>query len=417
VIGSIRPPGSKSLTNRALVVAALAEGTSTLTDVLDSDDTAVMMESLRRLGIDVAPQSSARRARVVGCAGRIPAATAELDVANSGTTMRFLAALVATGHGRYRLRGSARMSQRPFADMAAALRQLGATVQTHSPGECPPVTIVAHGLSGGRVVVRSDQSSQFASGLLMAAPFAASDVTIAVDGPLVSRPYVDMTLSVMRRFGAVVTGASDHHEWTVRTRHRYVATDYAVEPDASAASYFWAAAAITGGQVTVLGLGQDSVQGDVKFVELLAAMGCHVHHAPSAIAVRGPATQGIDADLGEMSDTVQTLAAVALFVTGATRIRGVAHIRHKETNRIGHLATELRRLGATVIEHDDGLEIRPSRAIAAATVQTYDDHRMAMALSLVGLRAPGIVIADPACVSKTYPDFFADMQRLRNAAP
>lgn len=411
VRGSIRPPGSKSLTNRAFVCAALAEGRSTLRGVLESEDTHVMIESLRKLGIAIDHDPSTASAVVEGCNGLIPSRSADLFVANSGTTIRFLAAMVALGNGDYRLDGVARMRQRPIGDLIDALLQLGVQASAESPGGCPPVSITGQGLPGGTTRVRGDVSSQFLSGLLLAAPYSQTPLEILVEGELVSRPYIEMTLAVMRQFGATAMGSERKFE--VPTG-RYQAREYDIEPDASAASYFWGAAAITGGEVTVEGLSLQALQGDVHFVDVLEQMGCEVTKARNSITVRGRSLRGVDVDMNSISDTVQTLAPIALFAEGSTRIRGVAHNRHKETDRIGDLATELRRMGGEVEEHEDGLTIHP-RPLRPAVVQTYSDHRMAMALALAGLRQPGIVISDPGCTVKTYPGYFQDLARLTHA--
>ncbi|HAN96719.1 MAG TPA: 3-phosphoshikimate 1-carboxyvinyltransferase [Planctomycetaceae bacterium] len=415
IVGSIRPPGSKSLTNRALVCAALASGESHLDGVLDSEDTRVMIDSLGRLGISVAHDPLARTAIVRGCSGSIPATSADLHVANSGTTIRFLAAMVALGHGRFVLDGVERMRQRPIGDLIEALRQLSVSAEALSPGGCPPVRIEADGLPGGATEVAGSVSSQFLSGLLLAAPYASGPLTIRVVGSLVSRPYIEMTLAVMRRFGAEVAVAPSGDSFVVSNTRHYVGRSESIEPDASAASYFWGAAAITGGRVTVEGLGPSALQGDVRFVDVLERMGCTVERHDDRITVVGGKLTGIDVDMNAISDTVQTLAAVALFADGPTRVRGVAHNRHKETDRIGDLATELRRLGAEVEEHEDGLTIMP-RPLRGAALRTYGDHRMAMSLALVGLRVADVTILDPECTSKTYPEYFDDLERLTGSA-
>lgn len=408
--GTIRPPGSKSITNRALICAALADGRSHLQGVLDSEDTRVMIEALRSLGLSIDHDVREASVDVTGCGGVLPVDAAELFVANSGTTMRFLTALLALAKGRFRVDGVERMHQRPIGDLVDALNSLGAQIECESPNRCPPVEIDARGLSGGEVAIRGDMSSQFLSGLLMAAPLARGDTTIRIEGELVSQPYVEMTLRVMRSFG-VVAEAEDLQKFQIPGNQAYQAGHYAIEPDASAASYFWAAAAIVGGQVTVEGLSRGSLQGDVAFCDCLERMGCQVAFEKDSITVVGGPLRGIDVNMNAMSDTVQTLAAVALFAEGPTRVRGVAHNRYKETDRIGDLATELRKVGAAVEEHEDGLTIIP-RPLQAAEINTYHDHRMAMSLALIGLRVPGIVILNPACTDKTYPDYFADLFRL-----
>lgn len=411
VRATVRPPGSKSLTNRALVCAALAEGESVLTGALVSDDTRVMVESLSRLGFEVEVADQGTTLRVVGGGGRLPATEADLFIGNSGTTVRFLTAMATIGHGAFRLDGVARMRERPIADLAEALNALGATVCCESPGGCPPVQVHANGLPGGEASVRGSISSQFLSALLMACPCAAAPTTLSVDGELVSRPYVRMTLQVMQSFGVAVDTPDDLSRFSIPSA-RYQSRGYEIEPDASAASYFWAIPAIVGGSVTVEGLSRTALQGDVAFVDCLARMGCVVESTDNAITVHGPpegrTLRGARLDMNAISDTVQTLAAVALFAQGPTEVTGVAHNRHKETDRIADLATELRRLGAEVEERDDGLIITP-RPLQGALVQTYDDHRMAMSLALVGLRQSGVRIANPSCTAKTYPNFFRDL--------
>jgi 3-phosphoshikimate 1-carboxyvinyltransferase len=414
VRGRIRPPGSKSITNRALVCAALARGESTLIGALDSEDTRVMIGALGQLGLRVEVREEGRTLVVHGRGGRIPASTAELFVGNSGTTIRFLTALCALGHGQYRLDGVPRMRERPIGDLLAALNQLGAICRGAIREGFPPVEMRAAGLAGGQASVRGDISSQFLSGLLMAAPYAADDVELSVEGELVSKPYVLMTLRLMQDFGVRVEAKLDLSGMRVPARQQYVGRTYDIEPDASAASYFWAAAAITGGEVTVEGLTATSLQGDVRFALCLEQMGCRVVTDAGGITVSGRAERGIDVDMNAISDTVQTLAAVALFADGPTTIRGVGHIRHKETDRIGDLARELRKLGATVEELPDGLRIQPpaSPGHRGAEIATYHDHRMAMSLALAGLRIPGVVILDPGCTAKTYPRYFDDLAKL-----
>jgi 3-phosphoshikimate 1-carboxyvinyltransferase len=385
----------------------LARGSSTLRGALDSEDTQVMCEGLRALGIRIKPDENAATLQVDGCNGAIPRRQAELFVGNSGTTVRFLTALCAVGRGRYRLDGVPRMRERPIQDLLDALHHLGAATISELGTGCPPVLVEANGLRGGAVSVRGDISSQFLSALMMAAPYADADVTVRLEGQLVSRPYVTMTSRVMAAFGAGVESPRDDL-FVVSTERRYVGRGYAIEPDASAASYFWAAAAISGGHVTVDGLTRDTLQGDVAFCDCLERMGCRIEYQSNGIKVFGGRLRGASFDMREISDTVPTLAAVALFAEGKTTILGVSHIRHKETDRIGNLARELRKLGASVNELPDGLEITPGR-LRPATVETYQDHRMAMSLALVGLRVPGIVIDDPECTAKTYPGYFRDL--------
>jgi 3-phosphoshikimate 1-carboxyvinyltransferase len=408
VRGSIRPPGSKSITNRALVCAALARGQSLLSGALDCDDTRVMVRGLRQLGLELRHDRRRQTISITGCGGRPPAVQARIMAGNSGTTVRFLTALVTLGRGDFRLDGTPRMRQRPIEDLLAALRQLGADATSESGTGCPPVVVRAAGLRGGVATVAGNISSQFLSAVLMAAPGAQLPTELAVSGELVSQPYVEMTLGVMAAFGVIVQRDGTRFRISPACYH---GCSYQIEPDASAASYFLAAAAITGGSVTVQGLSRQGLQGDVAFCDCLERMGCQVRCDADGLTVTGGRLRGIEIDMNAISDTVPTLAAVALFADGPTTIRGVAHIRRKESDRIGALATELRRLGATVQEYEDGLRIVPGE-LRGATLDTYDDHRLAMSLALVGLATPGVVIKDPGCTAKTYPAFFADLGKL-----
>lgn len=409
ILASIRPPGSKSLTNRALVCAALGHGTSELTGALDSEDTRIMIDAWRKLGVSIEREDQGRRLTVVGSRGRLSGSSSvsgaqRLFMGNSGTSIRFMTAAVAALGGWYVLDGVERMRARPIGDLGLALRNLGASVECHE-GRFPPVEVKSKGLSGGVSVVSAELSSQFLSGLLMAAPLAKHPIRLTVEGPLVSEPYVEMTCALMKSFGVEVH--RERHSFQIEPQ-AYRALVYDIEPDASAASYFWAAAAVTQGDVTVTGLHANSLQGDVQFVRCLEQMGCQVQFLDDAVRVIGGPLRGIEVDMGDVSDTVQTLAAVALFAEGPTVVRGVAHNRVKETDRIEDLATELRRVGATVDTFEDGLAIQPG-VLRPAEIETYNDHRMAMSLALIGLRQPGIRILNPGCTVKTYPDYFKDL--------
>lgn len=418
VRGSITPPGSKSITNRALVIAALAEGNTILRGALASEDTQVMLESLGRLGVRVVEKDNGSTLEVAGCGGQIPNRSADLFIGNSGTTVRFLTAMLAACEGQFRLDGVPRMRERPIADLIATLNQLGGDVRSELSTGCPPVVVAAKGLLGGTAPIRGDVSSQFLSALLMAAPYAREAVNLVVQGVLVSQPYVRMTLGLMRDFGVDVP-AGDLTQFNIPGGQRYRGREYHIEPDASAASYFWGAAAVTGGDVLVRGLSRQALQGDVGFVDCLAKMGCEVCEEPSGIRVIGKPLRGVEVDMNAISDTAQTLGVVALFANGPTTIRGIAHVRHKETDRIGDLARELRKFGANIDEFADGLRITPPASYAGfsgAQIGTYNDHRMAMSFALAGLKLPGVVINDPGCTAKTYPRFFADLQRLIDKA-
>ncbi|HEX7103931.1 MAG TPA: 3-phosphoshikimate 1-carboxyvinyltransferase [Nitrolancea sp.] len=403
-------PGSKSYTNRALILAALADGRSSINAALFSDDTHYMADSLRRLGIAVREDAEARRFVVDGAGGKIPATSAELFVGNSGTTARFITALLALGHGEYIVDGVERMRQRPIAPLLDALQQLNVDAIALNHNGCPPLRVTTVGLEGGSARLAGDTSSQYFSALLMVGGIPRNGLRIEVEGDLVSKPYIDMTAATMRAFGVEMRNDS-YQRFTVPGEQTYHALDYQVEPDASAASYFFALAAATGGHVRVLNLGTDSGQGDAHFVDVLEQMGCTITRSEHALEVRGPAKlRSVDVDMNAISDTVQTLAAIAPLADGPVTIRNVAHIRHKETDRISAVVTELRRLGVSVSEREDGLTIQPA-TIQPATIKTYDDHRMAMSFAILGCAAPGITIRDPACVAKTFPDFFDVLAR------
>lgn len=409
---SVRVPGSKSLTNRALFAAALAEGLSTLRGVLNAEDTRLMADALRELGAEIRADGSEGLC-IRGCGGYWRAAEADLYAGNAGTVLRFLTAGCAIGNGRYRLDGSARMRQRPIRDLVDALRDLGARIGYEGEeGHCP-FTIQAAGLRGGQVVFERPISSQFISALLLAAPRAMNDVMIRIEGALPSAPFVRMTTDLMQAFGVDVV-EDDRRVYIVPAMQPYRACEYQVEPDATAASYFFAAAAVTGGRVTIDGLGASSCQGDLGFVRVLERMGCIVEQELHSTTVRGPADgvlRGLDEDLSDMPDVAQTLAVVACFASGPTTIRGLATLRVKETDRLEALATELTRMGMRVDARADELRIDPGVA-RAVRIETYDDHRMAMSFAVAGLRTDGLTICDPDCVAKTFPDFFTAWDKL-----
>ncbi len=411
-------PGSKSLTNRALVVAALADGVSHVDGLLLADDTRYMIDALGSLGVGIQLDEAARRAKIRGCAGHWPNGEADIFCGNAGTVLRFLTAACCTGCGAYKLDGVARMRERPIASLVDALRDLGAAIgYAEREGYCP-VTIRSRGrLRGGRVRFSRPPSSQFISALLIAAPLAMGDVMIEIAGELPSKPYVAMTLGVMQAFGAAVV-EDGMQKFVVPAPQRYSAADYQVEPDASAASYFFAAAAITGGRVTVEDLGSASCQGDMVFVDVLERMGCAIDRGANETTVRGPADgrlKGIDVDLNDAPDVAQTLAVLAAFAKGPTRIRNVSNLRLKETDRLFAISTELDRMGVPTEVYEDGLSILPSGPPTPSAVDTYGDHRMAMSFSVAGLRLDGMVIRDADCVSKTFPGFFDLWARLAEA--
>jgi 3-phosphoshikimate 1-carboxyvinyltransferase len=397
-------PGSKSLTNRYLLLAALAFGTSTLERALIADDVEAMLDCVQALGAGVELSADKRAATIVGTGGRVPR-TGRAFARQSGTTARFIAPVLAVADGPWELDGTAQLRARPMEDLFAAMRRLGAEVTGTGAAQSLPVTIRGP-LQGGTTTVAGAVSSQFLSGLLLAAPLLPTGLVVEVEGPLVSRPYVEMTLATMRRFGAHV---DDDGTFFAVKPTGYEAASIAIEPDASSASYFFAAAACLGGSVRIPGLGSYSLQGDVRFVDVLEQMGAEVHRGDAVIEVRGSSRlHGVDVDLRELSDTVPTLAVVA---DSPTRIRGVGFIRNKESDRIGGVVTELQRCGIDAVEEPDGLVIRPG-VPHAARVNTYDDHRMAMAFAVLGLGTEGIVIEGAECVAKTFPDFFETLQLL-----
>lgn len=411
---TVAVPGSKSITNRALVCAALATGTSEIRGALEADDTVAMVEGLRSLGVDLETEAGGSTIRVNGCGGRPPAELALVDARLSGTTGRFLLPVAALGSGLVRVDGALGLRARPMADVIDALRALGVDLtEVGEPGHLP-VEVHDGPVAGGLVALAGDASSQFLSGLLLAGPAMRTGLRVTVTTALVSRPYVDMTTAVMAAFGVEV-GMPDQSTWVVDPAS-YRGTTYDVEPDASAASYPLAAAAIVGGRVTVEGLGHHSLQGDLDFVDLLARMGARVERGPDHVTLTGTGElHGIEADLSQLSDVAQTLAVVAAFADGPTHVTGIGFIRAKETDRIGNVVAELRRAGLDADEEPDGYVIHPGR-VRPATIETYGDHRMAMAFSLLGLREPGIRIADPGCVAKTYPGYWAMLDGLRSAA-
>lgn len=397
-------PGSKSITNRALLCAALATGTSQLDGALIADDTEAMLECLERLGVNVIVDANC--ITIEGTGGVLTPNGVELNARMSGTTARFLAPALALGHGRSVVDGAPQLRRRPMAPLIGALAALGASVEElDEPGHLP-IAIDGRPLRGGRVRLRGDVSSQFASGLMIAGPLMTTGLTIEFVTDAVSRPYLDLTALVMREFGAVVDGL------TVAPGGYYSRQPYTIEPDASAASYFWAAAAICGGRVRVRGLGRSSGQGDMAFVDVLERMGAVVERGDDYTEVRGEGgLTGIDVDLADLSDTAPTLAVVAAFASGTTTVRGIGFIRTKESDRVAAVVSELRRCGVDATEDADGFTVTGSRP-HGARVETYDDHRIAMSFALLGLAIDGIEITDPGCAAKTFPGYFDVLGRL-----
>lgn len=404
-------PGSKSITNRALVCAAMASGRSVIDRALLADDTGAMIEALGVLGAVLVPDRDEARIIVEGVGGATGgAAERRIDARMSGTTSRFLMPVAATTAVATVIDGHEQLRARPMADLVRALESLGVAVTCVGEPEHLPVRVVGP-IRSGETSVAADSSSQFLSGLLLAGALTPEGLTVRLTTEPVSRPYLHMTAGVMRSFGAVVEEV-DERTWRVEPGG-YRAARHLVEPDASAASYFLAAAAITGGRVGIDGLGRASMQGDVGFAEVLAAMGAEVEVAEHHVEVTGRSLRGIEVDLGELSDTVPTLAAVAALADGPTTITGVGFIRGKESDRLAAPVAELNRLGVPAEETDDGLVVRPVGPPLPGRVRTYGDHRMAMAFSLIGLVRPGIEIVDPSCVAKTFPGFFSALDQLR----
>ena len=408
--------GSKSLTNRALLLAALADGKTTLQNALFSDDPLYFVRALQTLGFEVFLDAENARMEINGLGGSIPAHTAQLNIGNAGTAARFLTALLTLGKGNFILDGDSRMRERPIGDLIKSLTQLGAQVTgtDHSlAGICPPLTINASGLQGGNTEISGTISSQFLSALLMVAPYANLPVEIVVTSELGSKPYVDMTLSIMTEFG-IKCERDGYKRFLVRPAKYRSVLNYVIESDASSASYFFAASAICGGSVRVENINRKSKQGDIQFLDILEKMGCRVIEENNSIEVIGSAQLiGVEVEMRDISDTAQTLAAIAPFAKSPTHVYGIASARVKETDRVMATCTELRRIGVSVEEHPDGWTIYPAEKIHGALIQTYNDHRMAMAFSLIGLRVAGIIIENPGCVSKTFPDFFDRLEHLR----
>ena len=421
--GELRVPGSKSITNRVLLVSALAAGKTRIHNLLRSDDTRYMGEALQKLGVDIQMSDDYTEAEVVGRGGPIDAPAnsdwagervADLYLGNAGTAMRSLCAALTLGEGRFLLSGEERMKERPIRDLVEALTQLGANIGYVETEGFPPVRIDAHGLKGGLVTVRGNISSQYLTALLICAPYAETPLHIHVEGELISAPYILLTIDVMKHFGIEV----DHRDLTDFYVPKGVYKspgDYMVEGDASSASYPLAAAAITGGKARVLGVGTDCRQGDIAFVEVLQEMGAAITMGPDWTECVGP--KGKLKSIGEFNaveipDAAMTIAVLALFADAPMTISGIASWRVKETDRISAMAAELRKLGAEVRETTDSITVTPPVRLQPATIETYNDHRMAMCFSLAALGGVPVKIMDPACINKTYPKYFEDFLRI-----
>ena len=402
VHASVEVPSSKSYTNRALIVAALADGESYLQNPLISEDTHYMGMALRQFGIFV--DYKQKEFIVRGCKGKTHAPKDEVYLGNAGTSMRFLATFAALAMGETRLTGDLRMNERPIEDLLVCLRDMGVRAESINKNHCPPVSIHGGSVPGGLVSLAGDKSSQYLTSLLLCAPYFKKSSTISIHGDLTSKSYVDITLDIMKAFGVTVENYNYERFW-VQVKSCYKPKVYRIEGDASSASYFFAAAAISGGEVSVKGLNPDTVQGDIHFLDILEKMGCGVEKSKENITIKGNLLRGITINMNTMPDTVQTLAVTALFAKGETVITNIGNLRIKETDRIFALAKELTRLGAKVEAGDDFIRINPG-SYNATEVDTYNDHRMAMSFALAGLKIPGVKIKNPECVEKSFPDYF-----------
>jgi len=405
--GEINLPGSKSLSNRALLLAALAEGSTTITNLLESDDTRHMLNALKQLGIEYTLSNDKTECTIIGNAGAISCAEPqELFLGNAGTAMRPLCAALCLGKGKYTLTGEPRMKERPIGHLVDALRQAGANITYLENDGYPPLTIEANGLKGGNVSIDGAISSQFLTALLMAAPMAKNDMRITIIGELVSKPYIDITLDIMKDFGVEVVN-DEYKTFTIKSGQSYKAVEhFMVEGDASSASYFLAAAAIKGGTVKVTGIGKNSIQGDIAFVDVLEQMGAKIEWGETYVSVTRDTLHAIDMDFNHIPDAAMTIATMALFVEGTTTLRNIYNWRVKETDRLYAMATELRKVGAEVEEGEDYLKITPPKVLKYAAIDTYDDHRMAMCFSLLALDKASVTINEPECTAKTFPTYF-----------
>lgn len=401
-------PGSKSYTHRALIAAALAPGESLLANALKAEDTEVTARVLAALGADLDWQG--HTVRVQGTGGRLRPVPEPLFLGNSGTSMRFLTAVAGLGQGSYRLTGTPRLCERPMGELLEALQVLGVQATAEKGNDCPPILVEGGGFTGGKTRLSGAVSSQYLSALLLIGPLAAQGVEVEITGELVSRPYVDITLAVLTAFG-ITFSREAYRRFILPGGQSYRSRQYDIEADASSASYFWAAAALTGGRVTIANLDLESVQGDIDFLSVLARMGCHLTSSLEGLTVEGGPLQGIHMDMSAMPDLVPTLAVLAAFADGETVISGVAHLRHKESNRLTSVVTELGKMGVTAEETSDGLRIVGGTP-RGAEIETYDDHRLAMSFAVAGLKAKGTVIRDPDCVAKSFPDFWEYFENI-----
>lgn len=413
ISGTVNVPGSKSLSNRALLLAALAKGETHLTNLLDSEDIHHMLNALNSLGIEYRLSVDKTECWVKGNAGAFNSnKELSLFLGNAGTAMRPLCAALAASQGCFELTGEPRMEERPIGALVESLQQAGAQIEYLKNPGYPPLRIMGAQLNGGNITVDGSVSSQFLTALLMAAPLFASDSVIQIKGELVSKPYIDITLDTMAKFGIEVENLT-YQAFKVKGKQQYQSPGkFLVEGDASSASYFLAAGAIKGGKVKVTGVGKASIQGDIKFADVLEKMGAHISWADDYIEVQGAPLHGVDLDLNHIPDAAMTIATTALFATGPTTIRNIYNWRVKETDRLAAMSCELRKVGATVEEGYDFISITPPTKLVHAAIDTYNDHRVAMCFSLVALSDTPVTINDPACTAKTFPDYFTRFATL-----
>ena len=406
ISGELHLPGSKSLSNRLLLLSAVSKGQTEVYNILDSDDTSHMLNALNSLGIKYDISDDKTTCLIEGTGGPFSAPATDLYLGNAGTAVRPLCAVLCAGSGNHTIRGDQRMYERPIKDLVDALRQLGSNIEYLGNDGFPPLRINAHGIKGGQVSIKGNISSQYLTAMLLTSPLSQSPIQINVVGELVSKPYIDMTLSVMKKFGVNVVN-NNYQSFVISGSEQYISPKtILVEGDASSASYFMAAAAIGGGPIRLRGVGSGSIQGDVQVTEVLHQMGAKVTMGTDWIEVERNTLSGVDLDLNHIPDAAMTIATTALFADGPTTIRNIGNWRVKETDRLSAMATELRKVGAEVIEGQDYLKITPPPKILPATIDTYNDHRIAMCFSLAALGDAPITINDPGCVSKTFPEYF-----------
>ncbi len=410
VNAKVSVPPSKSYTNRALIVASLADGVSVLSNISESEDSIYLTSALREFGIDI--KKEANVLNVQGVNGKPNAPDKDIFIGNAGTAIRFLTTFSSLANGNTVLTGDEAMQKRPIKDLLDALTMAG--IKTSSTNGCPPVTIYGGNFKGGKISLNGTVSSQFVSSILLSAPYAKYPIELHINGKMSSTPYVDMSIHVMRSFGAEIQTIVPYSFYLISNKDQYIAEPFRIEGDASSASYFFAAAAITGGKVIVSNLSQDSLQGDMKFLYVLEDMGCRITKHSDSIEIHGGTLHGIDIDMNEIPDCVPAIAIVAAFAEGETKITNVAHLRYKETDRLTAIATQLTNIGGKVRINKDGLTIYPQK-LHGATIETYNDHRIAMSFAVAGLRIPGIEILNPACVKKSFPNFWEEFKLLEES--